>query len=79
MDVRDAKAFVTIVPHYWGKAATLADALRNMRAAGATSRKQETRVWVFDCPPDDVEVFAAVDVSLGWPKDASALRFTAKL
>lgn len=73
------KTFVTICPNYWGKATSLEGALKNMRQAGAPRAKQKTVVYAIDCDKEKVEVYAAVDVSVVWPKEHTAMRFEAKL
>jgi plastocyanin len=74
----DAKAFLVVATSHgaWGKAATLSEATRNMRRAGAIRGKVKATAVAFTCDPDKVKVFEGPSLQYEWPQtNTHAVRF----
>ena len=75
--INDAKSFLVVQTREgaWGKADTLADALKNCKRNAGRSGKKEFTVIAFSVPKEEVLVHADVTLSYEWPEGGEAMRF----
>ena len=81
MEVANAKCFMAIdrTRGCWGKAETLAQAVHNAKSQHGNWKKVDMVIVAFTCERTDVQVLEGVDLEYRYPRDTSAVRFTARL
>jgi len=76
----EARSFLVVFPNYYGKGATLEEAVKNARSAGYRERRKVLAdVMALSCEPAAVQVSAGVMVQAAFPQDAVCLRWQMKL
>lgn len=81
MEVVDAKCFLVVDRQrgQWGKSDSLAQAVQNCKSQGGGYGKREMSVVALTCDPSELSITESVDLQYVWPREHSAVRFTAKL
>lgn len=79
MAFEQAQAFVVILPHYYGKGSTLAEARQNAIKAGFSyprgKRKIMAQIVAIAAAPEDVRIEANVGVNVYAPNGTTAVKW----
>lgn len=82
MNELTAQTYIVILPNYFGKGASVAEAYSNARKAGfhrKTSKKMPATLVVLDAAPEDVTVYGDVGVRIAGPKGATMMELEISL
>lgn len=83
MSAQVAQTFFAIGQNYWGSGTSIAAAKRELKRAGwyrhPSVPKKPITIMALACPRDQVEVFESFELSIEWPKDVHAIKWTEEL
>lgn len=75
----EAKSFLVIVPNYYGKGDTIADAFQQAKRAGFTfrrgTRRTEAYIVAFSCTADELKVSSDIGVRWETPEGTTSMQW----
>jgi hypothetical protein len=78
-----AVTFFAIGQNYWGTGKSVAEARRQLKAAGwhrhPSLSKKPITILAFDCERNKVEVYEGFELELRWPKETTAIKWTEEM